>query len=355
MTSTRSSACPAVAARGTTAGALTAAIALLLAGAGPRVVSAPLAADAALQGQPAPSPRASQEAAEAAAQKSRWAKEHSNWGRWGKDDELGTLNLITPAKRRQALALARTGTVVSLMRPIVMTEMPAAIKAENRPATLPFFDARFQSYYPPQPAAGYSFDMQSFAYHGSVYTHVDGLCHVSYDDRLYNGYLQREVVDPEKGCSKMGIQGLKQGIVTRGILIDFPRLRGVSSLPETERLRQADVEAWEKRANVRISSGDAIFLRTGGTEGAPPPAVNYDPSIVAFLKARDVALIGADRVSADHQLTITTLGAYLIDNADLGPLADTAGRLNRWEFLLVVSPIPTPGGTGSIANPLAFF
>jgi len=282
-------------------------------------------------------------------------KEQSNWGRWGKDDELGALNLITPAKRAQAMALAKTGTVVSLTRRINLVDRTAAIKAEDRPGTNPFFEIRFRSYYPPDPPAGYSFDMQAFAYHGATYTHLDGLCHAAYEGTLYNGFTEEATVDQKTGCRKMGIQALKEGIVTRGVLIDLPRLRGTSTVPSTDRLTPKDVEAWEKMAKVKIGPGDAVFLYTGWKEGAQGQMANYDPSMVTLFKSRGVALVGADRVSGDHQLTITALGAYLIDNADLGPLAETAARLRRWEFLLVVAPLPVQGATGSIANPLALF
>ena len=281
-------------------------------------------------------------------------REQNNWGRWGKDDELGALNLITAAKRAEAFALAKTGIVVSLSRPIVLSERPAAAAGQNPPAT-PFFEVRFRSPNPPNPAGDYNVDVQSFAYHGMAYTHLDGLCHASYEGKLYNGYAQDQVVDPQKGCQKMGIQRLKDGIVTRGILVDFPRLRGVASLPASERLKPSDVEAWERMAGVKISSGDALLLYTGWKPGAQGPSANYDASIVTLLRARGVALVGADTVSGDHQLSITALGVYLIDNADLGQLAETAARLRRWQFLLVVSPIPTPGATGSIVNPLAMF
>jgi len=299
--------------------------------------------------QGAPSP-----AGDAQAQKARWMRDQSNWGRWGKDDELGALNLITAAKRAEALALARSGIVVSLSRPIVLTERPAAAAGENPPAT-PFFDVRFRSPNPPNPTGDYNVDVQSFAYHGMAYTHLDGLCHSIYEGKLYNGFAQDQVIDPRKGCQKMGIQRLKEGIVTRAVLVDFPRLRGVASLPASERLKPSDVEAWEKTAGVRVSSGDALLLYTGWKAGAQGPSANYDPSMVTLLKARGVALVGADGVSGDHQLSINALGIYLIDNADLAQAAETAARLRRWQFALVVSPIPTPGATGSIVNPLAMF
>ena len=289
---------------------------------------------------------------DAQAQKAQWIKELNNWGRWGPSDELGALNLVTPAKRAQALALAKTGEVVSLSRPITLSETPAA-SGSSVPG--PFFEMRVRSPNPPNPAGDYNVDVQSFAYHGMAYTHLDGLCHASYDGKLYNGYTQDQVVDPQRGCQKMGIQLLKDGIITRGVLVDFPRLRGVTSLPPSERLTPVDIEAWEKMAGVSISSGDALFLYVGWKPGAQGPLANYDPSVVTFLKARGVTLLGADAVSGDHQLNMTGLGMYLIDNADLGPLAAAAARLRRWDFLLVVSPIPTPGATGSIVNPLAVF
>jgi len=196
---------------------------------------------------------------DAQAQKARWMRELNNWGRWGTGDELGTLNLVTAAKRAEAMALARTGVVISLSRPIALSEA-SATSGQSVPAAGPFFEMRVRSPNPPNPAGDYNVDLQSFGYHGMAYTHLDGLCHASYEGKLYNGYAQDEAVDLQKGCRKMGIQLLEDGIVTRGILVDFPRLRGVASLPPTERLTPADIEAWEKMAGVKVSSGDALFL-----------------------------------------------------------------------------------------------
>ncbi len=289
------------------------------------------------------------------AQKDQWMKELSNWGRWGKNDELGAFNLITPAKRQQALALARTGEVVSLMRPIVITEKSAAIRADGKPDGRPFFEIRFRTFPEDNFYSGFNSDIEEFAQHGALLTHLDGLCHDSYGGQHYNGFPLHGTTDPVKGCTKLGIQALKDGITTRGVLIDFPRLRGVATLPRGTKLRPEDVEAWEKQAGVKISSGDAIFLYTGRKGGSPETGVGYDLSIARFLKQRDVALVSSDGANADHQLTLAALGVYLIDNTDLARAAETAARLKRWEFLLVVSPLLVPGATGSVVNPLAFF
>jgi hypothetical protein len=288
-------------------------------------------------------------------QKDRWMKELSNWGRWGKNDELGALNLITPAKRQQAIALAKTGTVVSLMRPIELTEKSAAVRADGKPDGRPYYEIRFRTFPADSFYAGFNSDIQEFAQHGALLTHLDGLCHDSYGDQHYNGFPLHGTTDPVKGCTKLGIQALKEGIVTRGVLIDFPLLKHVTSLPRGTKLRPEDVEAWEKQAGVKISSGDAIFLYTGRKDGMEETGAGYDLSIAPFLKQRDVAVVSSDGGNADHQLTLAAMGVYLIDNTSLAKAAETAARLKRWEFMLVVSPIPVPGATGSVVNPLAFF
>ncbi|MEQ1759629.1 MAG: cyclase family protein [Vicinamibacterales bacterium] len=231
----------------------------------------------------------------AAEQKRAWMTEQSNWGRWGANDELGTLNLITTAKRQQALALATTGTVVSLARKVLVMPPGSAVDAQGQPVMLDMdaMRVRRDGIVPPGQtvapfAGGGNIDQQTIAFHGSAYTHLDGLCHIAYEGKLYNGYPHSETVDPERGCSKLGIQLLKDGIVTRGVLIDLPRLRGVSPVPSTTLVRVEDIEEWERIARVKIAAGDAVFLRTGRQESerGGGPFANYDPSLVAFFKTR---------------------------------------------------------------------
>ena len=164
--------------------------------------------------QIAPSP-----AGDAQAQKARWMRDQSNWGRWGKDDELGALNLITAAKRAEALALARSGIVVSLSRPIVLSERPAAAAGENPPAT-PFFDVRFRS--PSLPIPGdYNVDVQSFAYHGMVHAsrwsvplHLRG--------QAYNGFAQDSSDRSTEGMPEDG-HPAAQGRHRHAPFLYFPR------------------------------------------------------------------------------------------------------------------------------------
>jgi kynurenine formamidase len=280
-----------------------------------------------------------------------------NWGRWGKDDQLGAANLITEAKRKQALALAKNGVTVSL------AHNPLTEAALDN--TSPFEHTMNR---------GLSTDTYKVSYHGYAHSHIDALCHILYKDQTYNGYARAEV-NTEKGCTKLGVQNLKNGIVTRGILLDIPRLKGLPYLEPGTPVFQEDLEAWEQKAGLKVSPGDAIFLRTGRWArreklGPWPVSRNeagYHASVAPWLKARGVSFLGSDDAQdvtpslvegvnlPVHTLAITALGVDILDNMDLEAVAETAARLNRWEFLLMVAPVPVTGGTGFPANPLAIF
>ena len=281
----------------------------------------------------------------------------SNWGRWGAEDQLGSANLVTPAKRRQAAALAKGGVSVSLAHN-PLTE-PAADNASPFEHTM---------------NRGFSTDTYKVSYHGYAHSHIDALCHILYRDQTYNGYA-RASVNTEKGCTKLGIDNLKNGIVTRGILIDIPRLRNLPYLEPGTAVYVEDLEAWEKKAGVKVSSGDAIFLRTGrwarrekvGPWSVAQNAAGVHASVAPWIKSRGVAFIGSD-AALDvtpslvegvnlpvHTLMITALGINLLDNQDLEAVAETAAKMNRWEFMLTVAPVPVTGGTGFPVNALATF
>ena len=286
------------------------------------------------------------------AQVDQWMQELSNWGRWGADDQLGTVNLITPAKRRAALALATTGEVVSLSLPISIVPPP-----DSPDSTAAFTSLRVSNI-----PSGFLMERQQVAFHGSTVSHLDALCHAHHEGKIYNGHALAEIFN-ENGCSRMGISGLAGGIVTRGVLLDIPRLKGLAALESGTHVYPEDIEAWERRTGVTVSSGDAIFLRTGRWKN--DNRSGYDITVAPWLKQRDVALIGSDgtqdvgqipgTVLPFHKLVLVALGANIFDNMDLEALSETAVRLNRWEFLLVAAPIPNPGGTGSPLNPLAIF
>ena len=272
----------------------------------------------------------------------RWMTELSNWGRWGDDDELGTLNLITPAKRIQAAALVTAGITVSLSRSLALGEHVTFQRGFENDFALG--QQRFGE------RLAWIEEQHRIGYHASPLTHLDALCHVAWDGMTYNGRRFDETATVEGGCTRNGVAPLKHGIVTRGILVD---------LPGSGRVGIDDIEAWERESGITISAGDALFLRTAG-QGGP------DNSIMPFLRERDLAMLVADagvdggpvegRTTLPmHVFTLVALGMPLIDGVDLEALAEAAARVNRWEFMFVVTPLPVDNGAGSAVNPVAIF
>ena len=171
----------------------------------------------------------------------------SNTGRWGANDELGTLNYITPAKRIAAAALVKTGEVVSVARDL--TTRQSKTNAQPVVHTMAAID-------PNSPAAVDSFTIAS---HGMVVTHMDALCHFSWKDQFYNGRKRSETLSAS-GATWGSIYAQRQGIFTRGVLLDVAAARGVRWYSPDEYVTVADFEAAEKRQRVRVGSGDALFV-----------------------------------------------------------------------------------------------
>ena len=291
----------------------------------------------------------------------KWMQELSNRGRWGKDDVLGAANTITPEKRRQAAALIRTGETVSLSHDVI-------IGGGESEASVPFL--LHMKLFPERQVSRDEIDIDP---HGGSFTHLDALCHMAYKGHFYNDFAW-DTASPA-GC-KLGINNLKDGIVTRGVLIDIPRLRNVPYLEAGTHVYREDIEAWEKQAGVKVAPGDALLLRTGRWAKRPTPGSGgYDASFLPFLKDRDVAIMGGDSAQdvgsipgctnkgpeptmcwlPVHKFALVARGMNLFDNLDLEAVAETAARLKRWEFMLVAAPIRVPGGTGSPINPIAVF
>ena len=296
------------------------------------------------------------------AQYDAWFDELSNWGRWGPDDELGALNLITPAKRREAASLVTEGFTVSL----------ASIANLERTIDNPCpIEWRMLSASP-----GGATDTVNYAcIHGPGTTHIDGFAHRFFDGKMWNGYPSDELVTLDGGAAKNAILTMRHGVLTRGVLYDIPRLKGVPYLEPGERIGVDDLEAWEARTGVKVGPGDAFLLRWGrwarqdaiGPFDTGAEAAGFDNSVIPWLRARDVAIIGWETPGympqpagdlprlALHDFALTMLGVHLLDRADFDDLADAAAERNRWEFMLTIAPLPIPNGTGSPVNPIATF
>jgi kynurenine formamidase len=290
-------------------------------------------------------------------------KDLSNWGRWGKDDQLGALNLITPAKRKQAASLVQDGVTVSLAHAAVKEPVDISPAFIHRMIALPKQGQEIAS----------AADEYSVRYHGFTQTHLDGLCHLIYKGKMHNGFSQEELT--QKGARKLGVENVKNGIFTRGVLMDMPRHLGVRFLDGKRAVYTEDLEAWEKKAGVRVESGDAILLRTGrwlrrdvdGPWDIMKGSAGLHASCLPWLKKRDVAVVGSD-LALDvmpsgvegfelpvHWVCGVALGTPILDNCDLEKVSEEANARKRWAFLLTVAPLVVEGGTGSPVNPLATF
>jgi kynurenine formamidase len=291
----------------------------------------------------------------------RWFTELSNWGRWGTNDQLGALNLVTPATRKQALTLVREGVSVSLARDV---EKEKAIDNGS-----PFVHSMDRS---GTNNPGFSCaDTFKVSYHGMAHTHIDSLCHMFYQGKMFNGFPQTEVTSD--GAQTLDIRNLKQGILTRGILIDIPLLKKVNYLEPGTPIYPEDLDAWERKTGLKVGAGDVVLIRTGrwALRAVVGPwdgkFAGLHGSCARWLKQRDVAVIGSDAASdvlpsgvkdvpmPIHQLSLIAMGVWILDNCDLEAVSLAAKQRQRWEFLLVVAPLAVPGGTGSPVNPIATF
>ena len=284
----------------------------------------------------------------------------SNTGRWGPGDELGTLNYITPAKRVAAAGLVRTGEVVSVGRDL--TTRQSKTNAQPVVHIMTFADAN-------SPSCG---DYFTIASHGMVVTHMDALCHFSWKDQLYNGRKRSETLTPS-GARWGSIYAQRQGIFTRGVLLDVAAARGIPWYKSDEYVTVADFEAAEKRQRVRVESGDAIFVRTGmermeAEQGEQDiyPRAGLHAECVEWMHNRQVSVYGGDCIeklpypsesftSAVHMIVLASMGLPILDWPSLTQLAATCERLKRWDYLLTTAPLRLPGGTASPINPLCLF
>ena len=287
----------------------------------------------------------------------------SNWGRWGKEDELGTLNLITEKESKAAAALVRDGVTVSLALPLN--------KVADELNSNPFEHELSVQEFSGHQVAG---DRYAVEYHGFAHSHMDGLPHFAHKGFFYNG-VPYSSAKPE-GAQRLGIHnaGVK-GVFTRGVLVDMPRHLGVDYMTPGSAITAADLEAWEKANGVTIGKGDVLLIRTGrwaklakdGPWNFLEQAAGAHASVAAWLKERDVAMIGCDGVSDVmpsgveglvnplHELVIVALGMPVLDNLDLETVAVEAAARGRATFLYVGAPLRVTGGTGSPLNPLAVF
>jgi kynurenine formamidase len=297
----------------------------------------------------------------------------SNWGRWGPDDELGTLNLITPEKRLQAAECVRSGTVLSLALELrsdlpqppgsgrlnlqhLMTETPADASAGSETA--------------------WADDVLAMSIHAA--THWDALSHVFHRGVMYNGRPASEVTSG--GARANSIVPVADRLVTRGVLADVARHHGVDALARDHEVTVADLEAALDAQRAELLPGDVLLVRTGhfGRTAAAGDWVNFtevhgrlplEPGIGAdclpWLQEMGVAGIACDNWAVEHlhadsggrlpvhEVGIVHMGLLLGEMFQLDALAVACADDGRYDFLLAAGPLPVRGGVGGAVNPLA--
>jgi kynurenine formamidase len=284
-------------------------------------------------------------------------KEINNWGRWGDGDQVGTVNLITAAKREAATKLVRTGRTVSLARdigpqPVLMYHVTFPSNRERADVVLDRFD---------------------LVYHGFSITHIDALCHVAWDGQLYNGrpFMQSLTAAGATWCP---IDPLFGGITTRGVLLDVAEGRKDGYVTVGSPVTPKELDAAAARAGVRVEPGDVVVVRSGDAtfRRAHPdwvPRVSPHPglhlSCLEWFREKDIAAISWDMMDERPigyagfgmgvHLAIPFLGLALVDNTDPERLAAACREEGRYEFLFTATPIRLVGSTGAPAHPMAIF
>jgi kynurenine formamidase len=284
----------------------------------------------------------------------------SNTGRWGPEDELGTLNYITDAKRLAAAALVRHGRSVSLGRDLsTVADRLNADPIRHRM----LFDAT-------SPVS--ALDSFEMATHGFAVTHLDAITHVFWRGNTYNGRRSDELLRPG-GLRSGSVFAQREGIVTRGVLLDVTAVRGVQYLTLGDAVTADDLTAAERLSGTTVTTGDAVFVHVGlerreAEQGTEDPAVRagLDASCLPWLHEREVAVYSGDCIEQIpfpseavplplHQIGLVAMGLVLLDSPRLTELVQTCVELGTAAFLLTAAPLRIPGATGSPVNPLCLF
>ncbi|MFF3937240.1 cyclase family protein [Streptomyces phaeofaciens] len=284
------------------------------------------------------------------------------WGRWDPADR-GAWNRVTADHVRRAAARVRSGKVV----PMALSWDVRPGPDNPRPALHHMTD--LGDVESPEPSAHKDFIAAD--YHGRSVTHLDALSHIAYRGRLYDGRAAREAVDA--GGARFGAVPALGSLVTTGVLLDLPAVLGVRWLEPGRAVRAEDVLAAERALGVTIGEGDAVLLRTGhvrrraelGAWDSGARSAGFHVDAVPLLAERGVAVIGSDGDSdvrpspvegvhaPVHALALAAMGVPLLDNLDLEALSGAAAEAGRYEFMIVVTPLNIPGGTGSPVTPVA--
>lgn len=293
----------------------------------------------------------------------------SNWGRWGAEDERGTLNYITPQHIRAAAGLVRSGRSISLSLPLNVVAGP-----DNPRPSVHHMVKMYDLPLSPRGEPHFVGDYLGTEIHGDSRTHVDALCHVAYKGQIYNG--QPTGIVTSRGATRQDIAAYVNGIVGRGVLLDLPRLYGVKWLEPGHAVTTAELERAEEVQGVRLEEGDIFLFRTGhhrrrlelgawdnsyegqGQAGLHPATMDllHERRVAAFFPDGDGETVPSNVEGVAypiHALQIAAMGMACADSLQFEDISKVCEQQGRWEFMVVACPLFIPRGTGSPFNPVA--
>ncbi|GHB14298.1 cyclase family protein [Streptomyces chryseus] len=296
------------------------------------------------------------------------AKRVNNWGRWGAEDEIGTLNLITDDVVRAAAATVRTGRRVPLALPLQEDGVQTGL-IPGRVNPLHTMVQINQELFGPGTVAT-SDDAVTMGLQAA--THWDALTHVSHSGRIYNG-RPADSITPHTRARYSGIDKARH-VVSRGVLLDVARARGVDRLAADHAVTPEDLEAAEELARTTVRAGDIVLVRTGQIQtclagdkhayGYPSPGLSIRTP--EWFHARDVAAVANDTLTFEifppeienlwlpvHALDLVEMGMLQGQNWNLEELSTACAQEERYAFLLSAMPEPFVGGTGTPVAPVA--
>ena len=289
-----------------------------------------------------------------------YLKDRRNWGRWGADDQVGAVNLITPEKRVTAASLVHSGRAVSMSREFPKNPAP------NNPNPAQHFMRLID-----RGNGGGALDYYGVSYHGQASTHLDSLCHVWNENGMWNGRKPTEEIGFD-GAKFGAITNWSSGIITRGVLLDVPRFRGQAYVTQEAPIHGWELEDVALAQGIKLEPGDALVVY-GGREawdrenpqwGSGSLRPGLHASCLPFIRDNDVSLLVWDmmdlapngyEVAWSVHGVIFAYGVGLVDNALLEPLAAVCAEEQRYEFMFMALPLVVVGGTGSPLNPIALF
>jgi kynurenine formamidase len=298
------------------------------------------------------------------------ARRVSNWGRWGTDDQRGTLNLIDTDATLRGVNAARTGRTFSLAIPFDQTgpqwdskNMPDRVNPElnTYAVNMSFTGDR----------ADFTTSDDSFRMGSQAATHLDALAHVGYEGKLWNDTPDSVVT--AAGASRLGIENVG-ALATRGVLLDIARLHGVDHFDDNYAITGDDLQAAALDSGVVVKTGDAVlvrtghmhFLRAGDRSRYSMPAPGLSTASIEWVRDHDVALLATDTITFEvypcedpavfmpvHMIQLRDMGLAQGQNWNLDDLAADCAADSQYDFLLVATPLPLTGAVGSPVAPTA--